>query len=102
MPVAARAFHCMAVRSTRRMAFIALLSGTRARWQPSGCGGRGGRRGSIFAHSQSGMRQPSSRSTSPMIAPLIGGQTAGRSRVRHGVRESFWARTLVRSMSRAM
>jgi hypothetical protein len=40
--------------------------------------GRGGRRGSIFTHSQSGIRQPSSRSTSPMVAPLIGGQTAGR------------------------
>jgi hypothetical protein len=74
MPLAARAFHCMPVRNTRRMAFIALLSGTRGRWQPSGCGGggRGGRRGSIFAHSQSGMRQPSSRSMSPMVAPLIG------------------------------
>ena len=92
MPLAVRAFHCMPVRSTRRMAFIALLSGARRRWQPSGCGGGGwgGRRGSIFAHSQSGMRQPSSRSTSPMVAPLIGGQTAGQSRLRHAGRESLW------------
>jgi hypothetical protein len=79
MPVAFRAFHCMPVRSTKRMASRALLSGTRGLWQPKGWGGRSGRRGSIFAHSQSGIRQPSSRSTSPMVPPLNGGQTAGRS-----------------------
>ena len=80
MPVAVSAFHCMPVRSTRRIAFMASLSATRGRWQPRGCGGRGGRRGSIFAHSHSGMRQPSSRSTSPIIHLLIEGQTASRPR----------------------
>ena len=39
---------------------MASLSGTLGLWQPKGCGGRGGSRGSIFFHSQSGIRQPSS------------------------------------------
>ncbi len=69
MPVMFKAFHCMPVRKTSRMASMALLSGTRERWQPKGCEGRSGRRGSIFSHRESGIRQPSSRSTSPMLPP---------------------------------
>src|SRR5665811_820482 len=34
MPVTFRAFHCMPVRKTKRMAFMALRSGTLGRWQP--------------------------------------------------------------------
>jgi hypothetical protein len=49
------------VRSTKKIASIAARSGTRGLWQPSGCCGRGGSSGSIFAQSASGKRQPSSR-----------------------------------------
>ena len=61
MPVALSAFHWQPVRRTKKIASIAARSGTRGLWQPSGCGGRGGRSGSILAHSSSGSRQPSSR-----------------------------------------
>ena len=61
MPVSLRAFHWHPVRSTKKIASIAERSGTRGLWQPSGCFGRGGSSGSIFAHSASGSRQPSSR-----------------------------------------
>ena len=60
MPVAFRAFHWQPVRNTKKIAAIAARSGTRGLWQPSGCAGRGGRSGAIFAHSSSGSRQPSS------------------------------------------
>ena len=36
MPVAFRAFHWQPVRSTKKMASIAVRSGTRGLWQPSG------------------------------------------------------------------
>lgn len=45
---------------------MACLSGTRGLWQPSGCSGRGGSSGSIFAHNSSGSLQPSSFFTTPM------------------------------------
>jgi hypothetical protein len=45
------------------MASMADRSGTRGLWQPNLCFGRGGSSGSIFAHSASGKRQPSSRTT---------------------------------------
>ena len=70
MPVASSACHCMPVRSTSRMASMARLSGVRGLWQPSGCLGLGGSRGSSFAHNSSGIRHPSSRFTSPM-APVF-------------------------------
>ena len=54
------AFPWQPVRSTKQIASIAARSGTRGSWQPSGCLGRGGSSGSIFAHSSSGSRQPSS------------------------------------------
>lgn len=60
MPVAVKGFHCVPLSSTKRMASIALLSRTRVRWQSSsGCRGRGGRRGAVPSHDQSGIRQPS-------------------------------------------
>ena len=59
--VSRSAFHWQPVRSTKKIASIAERSGTRGLWQPSGCFGRGGSSGSIFAHSASGSRQPSSR-----------------------------------------
>jgi hypothetical protein len=61
MPVALSAFHWQPVRRTKKIASIAARSGTRGLWQPNGCGGRGGSKGSILAHSSSGSRQPSSR-----------------------------------------
>ena len=64
-----KAFHCMPVRSTSRIASMTRRLGIRGRWQPSGWGGGGGSKGSIFSHSQSGMRQPSSRSMSPIRPP---------------------------------
>jgi hypothetical protein len=60
IPVARRAFHWQPVRSTKKMASIAARSGTRGLWQPSGCWGRAGSKGSILDHSSSGKRQPSS------------------------------------------
>jgi hypothetical protein len=63
MPVWFSAFHWHPVRSTKKMASIAARSGTRGLWQPSGCFGRGGSSGSIFAHNASGSRQPSSRAS---------------------------------------
>ena len=61
IPVAFRAFHWQPVRSTKKMASIAFRSGIRGLWQPNGCFGRSGSRGSILAQSSSGNRQPSSR-----------------------------------------
>jgi hypothetical protein len=61
MFVSRKAFHWQPVRSTKKIASIAARSGTRGLWQPSGCFGRGGSSGSIFAHSASGKRQPSSQ-----------------------------------------
>jgi hypothetical protein len=61
------AFHCIPVRNTSRMAFIASRSGTRGLWQPSGCEGRGGSSGSICSQVSSGIRQPSSLATRPII-----------------------------------
>ena len=69
MPVAFKAFHWQPVRRTKKIASIALRSGTRGLWQPKGCFGRAGSRGSILAHSPSGKRQPASP-TSACIRPL--------------------------------
>ena len=66
IPVAFRAFHWQPVRSTKKIASIAFRSGTRGLWQPRGCFGLEGRRGSIFSQSSSGIRQPSSFTTSPI------------------------------------
>jgi hypothetical protein len=65
--VAFNAFHCIPVRNTNKIASIASRSGTRGRWQPSGCAGRSGSNGSIRSHNQSGIRQPSSLLTKPTI-----------------------------------
>ena len=56
IPVAFRAFHWQPVRSTKKMASMALRSATLGLWQPSGWGGRGGRSGSIRSQRASGMR----------------------------------------------
>ena len=69
MPVAESASHWQPVRSTNKMASMALRSGTRGLWQPSGCGLPGGISGCISAQSSSGRRQPSSSTTSPMARP---------------------------------
>ncbi len=69
MPVALSAFHWQPVRSTKKMASIALRSGTRGLWQPKGCCGRGGNRDAIRVHSSSGSRQPSSQ-TGPLTIAL--------------------------------
>ena len=61
MLVSRKAFHWQPVRSTKKIASMAARSGTRGLWQPSGCFGRGGSKGSILAHNSSGKRQPSSR-----------------------------------------
>jgi hypothetical protein len=66
-PVASSAFHCIPVRSTNKIASIARRFGTRGRWHPSGCDGGAGNNGSIRSHNQSGIRQPSSRLTNPII-----------------------------------
>ncbi len=63
MPVSFSAFHWQPVRKAKKIASIAARSGTRGLWQPRGCFGRGGSNGSIFAHSASGRRHPSSRIT---------------------------------------
>jgi len=56
IPVAFRAFHWHPVRSTKKMASIALRSGTLGLWPPKGWGGRGGKSGSIRSQRASGMR----------------------------------------------
>src|SRR6185503_3137251 len=71
MPVAFGACHCIPVRSTNRMASMAALSGTLGLWHPSGCSGRGGNRGSIFAHSSCGILQPSSLFATPIVHFLL-------------------------------
>ena len=73
MPVSRSAFHWHPVRSTKKMASIAARSGTRGLWQPSGCFGRGGNRGSIVAHNASGGRQPSSRTRRLFVFLLVFG-----------------------------
>lgn len=66
IPVASKEFHWQPVRSTNRMADIALRSGTRGLWHPSGCGGRGGNSGSILAQSSSVNFQLAVREVCPM------------------------------------
>ncbi len=81
MPVALSAFHWQPVRSTKKIASIALRSGTRGLWQPKGCCGRGGSKGSILPQSSSGSRQPSSRTlTRLLIHPPPAQETAGGER----------------------
>ncbi len=70
MPVAFSTFHWQPVRSTKKIASMALRSGTRGLWQPKGCFGRAGSRGSILAHSASGRRQPSSRTAHALTSFL--------------------------------
>jgi hypothetical protein len=66
---------------------VALRSGTRGLWQPKGCAGRGGSSGSTRSHSQSGMRQPSSLTTSPII-DLPRSQSAASGEIRRGLHNS--------------
>ncbi len=66
IPVASSAFHCIPVRRIKRIASITRRLGTPRLWVPSGCGRGGGSMGSILSQSQSGIRQPSSRSTNPI------------------------------------
>jgi hypothetical protein len=68
IPVPFSAFHWQPVRSTNRIAFIAARFETRGLWHPKGCFLPGGKSGSIFAQSASGIRHPSSRATKPMPA----------------------------------
>ena len=68
----------MPVRNTNRIAFIASRSGTRGLWHPSGCAGRSGNNGSSSSHNQSGIRQPSSLTTSPITPSLVEVQQRGR------------------------
>lgn len=74
IPVALRAHHWQPVRSTKKIASIALRSSTRGLWHPSGCRFRGGKSGSISAHSASGTLHPSSLTPDFfMHAPLVRG-----------------------------
>ncbi len=52
-PVTLRAFHCIPVRSTNKIASITRRFGIRGRWQPNGCTGAGGINDSIRSHNQS-------------------------------------------------
>ena len=70
MAVASKAFHCIPVRSTNKIAFMITRSGTRRRQHPSGCTGGGGINGAIRSHNQSGTRHPSSPHTSPVERPI--------------------------------
>ena len=70
--MALSAFHWQPVRSTKKIASIARRSGTRGLWQPKGCPGRSGSRGSISAQSASGSRQPSSQTACPFINSVPG------------------------------
>ena len=75
IPVAFRAFHWHPVRNTNKMPFSALRSGTRGLWHPKGCSLRGGSKGSIRTHKRSGIRQPSSFVTRPMLPPKVVGSS---------------------------
>jgi hypothetical protein len=71
IPVVSSAPHWQPVRSTKKIASIALRSSTRGLWHPSGCRLRAGKSGAICAHSTSGSLQPSSRTFSLLMrAPL--------------------------------
>jgi hypothetical protein len=79
MSVAFKAFHCMPVRSTSRMASMALRSSPRGRWHPSGWLSRGtGMSGSSCTHNQSGILHPSSRATMPMTGTSCSFKAGGR------------------------
>jgi hypothetical protein len=69
IPVPLSAFHWQPVRNTNKMAFMAARFSTRGRWHPNGWGFGlcAGRSGSIFDHSASLIRQPSSLTTSPIV-----------------------------------
>src|SRR5262245_52996172 len=56
-PVSCSAFHWQPVRSTKKMTSMAFRSSTRGRWQPRGCGWRGGSSGPRRSHNASGRRQ---------------------------------------------
>jgi len=71
IPVASSAFHWHPVRSTNKIPFRALRSGTRGLWHPKGCSLRGGSKGSILVHKLSGNRQPSSFVISPIPPPKV-------------------------------
>src|SRR5262245_27103316 len=51
------ACHWHPVRSTKKMASIALRSSTRGRWHPKGCGFRGGSNGARRSHNPSAIHQ---------------------------------------------
>jgi DDE domain len=57
LPVAFSALHWQPVRSTKKMASIALRSSMRGRGHPRGCGLRGGSSGTMRSHNSSGIRQ---------------------------------------------
>src|SRR5215204_2332494 len=57
MPVSFSAFHWQPVRSTKKMASIAVRSSTRGRWHPRGCSLRSGSNGTMRSHNSSGIRQ---------------------------------------------
>jgi hypothetical protein len=74
IPVASSAPHWQPVRSTKKIASIALRSSTRGLWHPSGWRFREGKSGSISAHNASGNLHPSSLIAAfPMRAPLVRG-----------------------------
>jgi len=84
IPVASMAPHWQPVRSTKKIAFIALRSSTRGLWHPRGCFFPGGRSGFISSHSASGNLHPSSLIAAfPMRAPLVlgGGHVNDTSRI---------------------
>jgi hypothetical protein len=60
MPVVSRAPHWQPVRMTKKMASMALRSGTLRLWPPSGWDGRGGRSEAIRSYKRSGTRHRSS------------------------------------------
>lgn len=74
IPVASSAPHWQPVRSTKKIPSIAARSSIRGLWHPSGCALRGGKSGTISAHSASGNLHPSSLTFAFfMRAPLVRG-----------------------------
>lgn len=60
IPVALSAFHRQPAHSGKTIASPAIHSGARGLWHPRGCGGRGGRGGSVRTLTSSERRPPSS------------------------------------------
>src|SRR4051812_11354331 len=70
MPVASNAPHWQPVRRTKKMASMALRSGTLGLWQPRVWSGRGGRSGSIRSQRTSGIRHGSSWTGGVDLGPV--------------------------------